>query len=144
MGLKNANKSNYKEILKQLDTIDEKFRIRNKSLIASSTVEIQDKGWPVSHQVPSPAKKLSPVEAQKWGAKISQQIKTENLRALSFDRELYPLVRRYVKAKNINYHVNYTLHLEEDSFMDLLTKDTVFMDKRVKTILIPNKSKFDL
>ncbi len=147
--LKNLNEHNYKKILKQLDGIDKKFKIKNKSILVFSLTmpilkKIQKKGWSVSRHLLPMEKKLSKSEAQKWGAKISQKMKTANLRALSFNRELYPLVKRYVKIKNINYHVNYTLHLEEDSFMELLTKDKVFMDKRVKTIFIPNKSKFDL
>ena len=142
--LKNLDEKNYKEVLEQLEHINKIFKIKNKTIIISSSnmLNIQKKGWSVSHYIPPTTSK-----PQKWALKISQELNKISPLMLSFDKELYPMVKRYLEpkiGKNISYNIRHTLHLEESSFISLLKKDRIFMDKRVKTILIPNKSKFDL
>ena len=70
------------------------------------------------------------------------------MRAVSFDAALYPFVQKYLRAKiptDIVYHTwDLSLRLFNENTVSKLKKKAYFEDQRVKTILIPYFSDFDL
>ncbi len=71
----------------------------------------------------------------------------QNLDAVSFDHRLYPFVKQYLEpliSDDIAYHTWYAPSLKSINFKDNLLKNKLYLDNRVKTLLTPYKSQFDL
>ena len=79
--------------------------------------------------------------------KIAQQSRDQDLSALSFEARLYPFIKEYVEpliSENIVYHTSYGPALYSNTFEDELTKNELFLDERVETVLVKYKSLYEL
>ena len=154
--LKNLKKNNYKEVLKRLQYLDEKFGLKNKSIIESSSTslffkEFSDAGWHISYYLPTKViveliQNKEVVKMKLLAVKIAKQIRIQNVSAVSFDNRLYPFVKQYLEIKipdEIDYHTWYAPPLHSKEFKTNLQKSEIYKDQRVKTLLSSYKSQFN-
>ena len=154
---KNLNKYNYKKALDRLQYLDKVFNIKNKFLIESGTTSevfqaFNKNGWHTSYYLPTSQiiklmKKDNKAEMQELAIKIAKQTKIQNLDAISFDHRLYPFVKQYLEpliSDKIVYHTWYAPSLNSINFKAHLLKNKLYLDNRVKTLLTPYKSQFEL
>jgi hypothetical protein len=157
LDFKNLNIENHLSSLRYLQHLDEKFQIKKKIIIESSTTleffkKFKDDGWHISYYLPTETifKLLENNEVQSLkdiASKIAIQSKIQNLSAISFDDKLYPFVKQYLEPqidKNIVYHTWWGPDIYRYNFKTKLKKDKLFFDKRVKTILVRFKSKHSI
>jgi len=157
LDFKNLNKYNYKHAIERLNYLDKKFDLKKKIIVESGTTlaffkELKNAGWHTSYYMPT--KKIvtqlqenNVTAMKKLAVNIASQTKSQNLSAVSFDHRLYPFVKQYLEpliSDNIVYHVWYAPALSKKSFPDELQKNKLYLDKRVKTLLSPYKSRFYL
>jgi glucan phosphoethanolaminetransferase (alkaline phosphatase superfamily) len=157
LDFKNLTNKNYKEALKRLEYLDTKYNIKSKSIVESGTksdffYEFSQKGWHTSYYMPTGTivkllKDRDNTKMIKLAKKISKQVKSQNLSAVSYDHRLYPFVKKYLEAKiskDIVYHIWYSPPLSDENFKTKLLKNKLYLDKRVKTLLGTYKSQFNL
>jgi len=157
LDLKNLDSNNYKQVIKRLEYLDSKFDFKEKIIIESSTTfpffnELKSRGWHISFYAPTKTIVKMLEESDMKGMKqlaikMASQSEAQNLSAISFDSRLYPFIKKYLEPllKNeIIYHVWYGPALRNDTFQSDLIKNKLLLDKRIKTILVPYKSQFDL
>jgi len=157
MGFKNLNHQNYTDALSELWRLDSIFHLKEKALIESTTTEtifqkFSQKGWKTSYYLPtteivSLLEKNDAEGQKKLAKKIGQQLKAQNLSAISFDDRLYPFVKNYLEpliSPSLHYHVWYGPLLRNPKFKEELQKNKLFLDSRVKTMLSPYYSQFHL
>ena len=157
LDFKNLNKKNYKQAIERLEELDSKFDLKRKFIVESGTTlaffkEFKKAGWHTSYYMPTEKivnqlKENKVAEMKKLAVKIANQIKSQNLSAVSFDHRLYSFVKQYLEpliSEHIVYHVWYAPELRKKYFTDELQKNKLYLDKRVKTLLSPYMSQFDL
>ena len=157
LDFKNLTKNNYKQALKRLNYLDEKFDLKRKVIVESGTTssyfkELNKSGWHISYYMPTTQivtqlKENKVEEMKKLALKIASQTHAQNLSAISFDDRLYPFVKQYLEpliSDNIVYHVWYAPTLRNQSFSEELQKNNLYLDKRIKTLLSTYRSRFDL
>jgi len=157
LDFKNLNKKNYKQAIERLEELDSKFDLKRKFIVESGTTlaffkEFKKAGWHTSYYMPTEKvvtllKENKVIEMNKLAVKIAKQIKSQNLSAISFDHRLYSFIKQYLEpliSEHIVYHVWYAPELRKKSFTDELQKNKLYLDKRVKTLLSPYMSQFDL
>jgi len=157
LDFKNLNEQNYKEALKRLEYLNNKYDIKTKFIVESGTKgtffkEFNREGWHTSYYLPTGTivkliKDKNIDSMKKLAMKIAKQAKSQNLSAVSFDNRLYPFVKQYLEPKlseNIVYHTWWSPSLFNTTFKKDLQKDKLYQDQRVKTLLSRYKSQFDL
>jgi heptose-I-phosphate ethanolaminephosphotransferase len=155
---KNLTPSNYKMALDRLNYLDDKFSLRNKTIIETTATksffkEFNKLGWHTSYYLPT-TKVLSLTESKtvsqlKTLAKnISKQSIMQNLTAISFDQRLYPFVKEFLEPlipQEIVYHTwDLSKRLYDKEILTKLNKQHYFSDDKVKTVLVHYKSPFHL
>ena len=157
LDLKNLDDNNYKNIIKRLEYLDSKLDIKEKLIIESGTTypffkELKSSGWHISYYAPTEAivKMLEDsdvINMERLAIKMSSQSEAQNLSAISFDSRLYPFIKKYLEPllrNEIIYHVWYGPAIYSNTFQSDLLENKLFLDKRIKTILVPYKSQFNL
>lgn len=157
LDFKNLNQSNYREAIKRLEYLDRKYGVKKKFIVESSTTapffkEVRKTGWHTSYYMPTGKivkllKDKDITEMNKLAKIIATQTKLQNVSAVSFDNRLYPFVKQYLEPlidKDVVYHIWYAPSLSSSSFQQELQKSTLYLDKRVKTLLTSYKSQFNL
>ncbi len=158
LDLKNLTQQNHKKALERLNHLDRQFSLKEKLIIESGTNEsffrkFHEAGWHTSYYLPT--KKIlkylddNKTEEMEHLAKIiSKQTIVQKLSAVSFDHRLYPFVKYYLEpllSDEIVYHTwDLKLKLYDRNLHAKLNEKNYYVDKRVKTILLPFKSPFHL
>lgn len=157
LDLKNLDSNNYKQVIKRLEYLDSIYDFKENLIIESSTTDpffndLKSRGWHISYYAPTKKVVKMLEEDDKKGMKqlaikIASQSELQSLSAISFDGSLYPFIKEYLEPllKNeIIYHVWYGPAIYNDTFQSDLIKNKLFLDKRIKTILVPYKSQYNL
>lgn len=157
LDFKNLNQDNYKDALQRLNSLDKKFKLKNKLIIESDTTSdlfkyFSKDNWHTSYYLPT--NKIltflinnNEVEMKKIATEIIKQVNHQSLSAVSFDDRLYPFVKKYLEKgipKEIVYHIWYAPPLAEVTFKEDLINNPLYLDDRIKTLLTVYKSAFDL
>ncbi len=157
LDFKNLNEDNYKLALGRLEYLNKKFDIKRKFIVESGTTavffkELRKAGWHISYYMPTGKivkllKDNNIIEMKQLAIQIANQTKLQNILAISFDNRLYPFVIQYLEPlidKNIVYHIWYAPSLADSNFKGKLSKNKMYLNKRVKTLLTVYKSQFNL
>ncbi len=152
LDLKNLGVENYSEVLARLNSLDNKFNLRDKLIlesgIASNFLEqFGNEGWYTAYYLtPNRVSDLllanNTKELHKLALNIVQQSTTQNVSAISFNSKLYSFVKEYVEpviAEKIDYHTWWGPKLYRYSFRERLHKLDAYLDDRVKSILVQYK-----
>ncbi len=154
LDFKNLNIDNFDDALARLQYLDNKFKVKEKIIIESGNdsgffKKFRDKGWHISYYLPTEKilnllKRSDARELKTLAQSLNNQANLQNLSAFSFDARLYPFVKQYLEPlidKDIVYHTWWGPDLDKYDFADKLKRDRLFLDNRVKTILVRFKSK---
>lgn len=157
LDFKNLNPSNYQDSLKRLKYLDEKFNIKSKFIVESSTIgeffnQFNRDGWHTSYYLPTGKivkflKEDKKEDMDVLASRISRQVSLQELNAVSFDHRLYPFVKKYLEptiSKDIVYHIWYSPRFDDVNFRKKLLTNELYLDLRVKTLLGTYRSQFDL
>ena len=157
LSVKNLNQNNYREAIKRLEYLDKKYNVKKKFIVESGTTtaffkEVREAGWHTSYYMPTEKivkllKDKNTTEMKKLAKKIADQTISQNVSAVSFDHRLYPFVKQYLEPlidKSVVYHIWHAPSLSSKSFQQDLKKNKLYLDKRVKTLLAPYRSQFNL
>ena len=153
LDFKNLNRDNYKKALKRLSLLDKKYHFKNRTIVEATTTEpffneFRKNDWHISYYLPTNTILKSDSKSLKLIAQqIANQTKEQNLSAISFDSRVYSFVKHYLEpliSKRIVYHSWFAPALYDTKFREKLLKNRLYQDKRVKTILAPYDSQFDL
>ncbi|MEA3455385.1 MAG: phosphoethanolamine transferase, partial [Campylobacterota bacterium] len=152
---KNLNEGNYKKALERLEYLDKKFDIKRKLIVESGTTseifkEFRKNGWHTSYYMPTTRivnllQEDNKSEMKKLAVQIAKQVETQNVAAVSFDYKLYSFIKDYLEpliSDNIVYHMWLGPHLGSNNFKNELSKNPMYLDSRVKTILSFYKSQY--
>jgi hypothetical protein len=108
--------------------------------------------WHTSYYMPTNnilamLKKKNIKEMVQEAVKISKQIATQKISAISFDSRLYPFIKQYLEPiinQAIVYHIWYAPPLYSLTLKKELQSSKLYQDIRIKTLLTTYKSQFDL
>jgi hypothetical protein len=157
LDFKNLDENNYLNALNRLQFLDDKFGIKQKMIVESGTTSdffrlFKENGWHTSYYLPTITIKnllenKDTDNLQKLSKIIAKQSKKQKLSAISFDSSIYPFVKKYLEPlidQNIVYHTWWGPDLYKSNFQNKLKKDKLYLNPRVKTILVRFKSKHEL
>jgi len=158
LDFKNLNQNNYRQALERLEYLDKKYAIKKKFIVESQTTspffkEVRKAGWHTSYYMPTEKilkllREDSNDEMQKLALKIIKQTKIQNVSAVSFDNRLYPFIKNYLEpnlSNEIVYHTWWNKPaLYHTNFKELVLKNKLYLDSRVKTLLANYDSQFEL
>lgn len=150
LDVKNLTKDNLDAALSHLIELDEIYKLKPRiifetSFQGSALKKISDAGFHTSYYLPTNRieEALEKSDLEKLDAeaqRVSKQIVTQNLKALSFDKALYPFVKKNLEPlvlQNIIYHTWDTeISYEHENALERLSNRDYFDDERLQTILI--------
>lgn len=157
LDFKNFNKNNVTEIIDELNRLDNLYQLKEKVLLESSTKDsifqmLHRNGWKTSYYLPTKQifellesnnkKQLNTIAKQ-----ICQQILKQQVSAISFDKRVYPFVKKFLEPiipPSITYHCWHGPSLKNPSFEKELKNHLLFLNPRVKSLLIPYHSLYHL
>ncbi len=155
--IQNMNNTNYKKVLQQLEILNKKFNLKDKSTISSKNKleffrQFKQKGWVTSFSLPTKRilnlmKENNISAREKFAEKISQKIILEEVSAVLFDPKVYPFIKKYIEPKlsnNTIYHGLSSPSLDNKNFKQQLLENKLFLDDRVKILFTAYRSQFDL
>ena len=156
LDFKNLNAKHYKAALAELNMINDSTNLKGKAILESGwtadTFKIfREQGWQTSYYLPTGiAKTLADkdIDALKNHAKnIAEQVRAQQVQSVSFDTKLYPFIKSYLEpllANEITYHAWYGPSLDDSDLPEMISKERIYQDQRIKTFLMPVKTHFDL
>jgi heptose-I-phosphate ethanolaminephosphotransferase len=153
LDIKNLNEFNYNKILDYLNILDEKFHLKNKLIVETSSKTdkfsvFAEQGFHTSYYIPLNTLNISENEQIKEAQTILSQINKQKTSALSFDVALYPFVKKHLKPKLpelIVFHTwDLSLSFSQKELLENLSQKEYFKDEKIKTILIKYQSPFEL
>ncbi len=156
--IKNLNSSNFEAALVELELLDKKYDLKEKVILESSVKfdlfrYFREKGWYTAYNISIQTHSIDfddpadETEMEKLFSLLSRQVAEQEVAAVSFNGNLYTYVKKYLEPKipeNIDYHIWYGPRLYEPDFEKKLAEDDLYLDKRVKTLLCPYKSQYEL
>jgi heptose-I-phosphate ethanolaminephosphotransferase len=156
--IKNVSSENYRDLLQALVRLDSQYGIKEKVILEFTVTDrfvlsFSREGYHTSYYLPT--KKIATLLKQKnkplmreFALEIAGFVEKLDLSALSFDKKLYPFVVKYLQpllTDNIVYHTwDLSIGLHDKKLIKKLRKTDYYQNKKVKTILLPYKSTFDL
>ena len=156
LDLKNLSSNNYFKIMERLEYLERKFGIKNKVILESGTTlplfrKFSELGWHISYYIPTDVlihqDAKNTLQLEQMAQNIAIQSDAQQLSAVSFDNRLYPFIKRYLNpliSKEIVYHSWWGPSLRKINFRSTLIENKLFLDERVKTILIGYKSRHNI
>ena len=157
LNFKNLNATNYSDALERLEYLNNKYHIKNKIILESSNKNkffklFKFAGWHTSYylttnKIINLLKNKDITKLNILSKKIISQIKVQKLSAISFDQRLYTFVKKYLEPNipnNLVYHIWHAPVLHDIDFKHKLLKSKLYLDSRIKTLLTPYKSQFNL
>ena len=158
LDLKNMNADNYQAILARLNTLDDAFTLKDRLILETSETSdfmsaFHQSGWHTSYYLPT--KSISTMltdnnveQMKKIAESLAAQRERQRLAAVSFDKVLYPFVKKYLEpllpATTVYHTWDLTIKLYDKDFKDKLNAAMYYEDERIKTILLPYHSHFTL
>lgn len=149
MDVKNLSEDNVDDILERLNYLDKHYHIKNRVIFETPSEikdisKISDAGYHTSYYLPYslsfPLIQENPKVIKYQIEKVQRLIETQHIKALSFDSDLYPFVKKYLEPnipKEIVYH-SWTGHrIRHDKVLESLKEEDYYKDMRVKTIIYP-------
>src|SRR5699024_11112656 len=113
---------------------------------------LSENGWHTSYYLPT-GKIIELLEngdkneLQDMAKAISNQVLSQETKAVSFDTRLYKFVKEYLGKllpDHMVYHAWYGPKLFDTNFIDQINNIDIYKDQRIKTFLIPYRSEFNL
>lgn len=158
LDLKNMNADNYQAILARLNTLDSTFPLKDKLILETSETSgfmdlFHQSGWHTSYYLPTKSISImladdNVEEMKNIAESIAIQRDKQKLSAISFDKMLYPFVKKYLEPllpTTTVYHTwDLTIKLYDKNLDEKLNSQTYYKDERIKTILLPYRSYFTL
>ena len=153
LDMKNLNPDNLSKVLDRLIYLDGKFELKDKLIVESSIRsdafrDISKAGFHTSYYLPTGLQELNSKEMIARCGQIQQQIKLQDVSAISFDIALYPLVQKYIESgisSEIIYHTwDLSLQLGDSTFQSKLKEKGYLNDARIKSILVGFSSNYNL
>lgn len=155
---KNLTETTSKGALARLNYLDERFNLKGKLIIESGSTgeffsKFKNDGWHISYYLPTGKiikfqNENKAIEMNELAEIIVEQSESQKLSAVSFDRRLYPFVKKYLEPRISNdvvYHTwDLSLKLFDSKLREKIMKNDYYVDQRVKTILLPYKSPYNL
>ena len=157
LDLKNLGPANVDAVLERLEELDARLGIKGKTLVESGTRDpsfrrIRRAGWETSYYLPTHTI-LRLLQGGQSAAldglaeEIRRQIGVQATTAVSFDIRLHPFVRQHLEPiipRRIVYHVWLAPPLASPTFVEELEGSPLFQNPRIRTLLTPYRSVFDL
>ena len=148
LDIKNIREQDIDAVIAELERLDSVYVIKKRAIIESSITttrfqRISRRGFHTSYYLPTSRisdllnnndKDLLRAEADR----LNEQIRNQEVLAVSFDLSLYPFVKNYLEPMipdNIVYHTWGPVKLWQFNAIDQLKRSDYFKDRRVKTIL---------
>ncbi|MGB0390517.1 MAG: phosphoethanolamine transferase [Salibacteraceae bacterium] len=154
LDFKNLNESNADKVLARLNELEKKFDLKNRLIVESTSKsgvlkEFRNEGFHTSYYLPTEAfLNGSNNEKTDLARRIADQIKNQNMSAISFDYKLLPDVVNYLEpliSNEIVYHTwDTSKNWNEWNLLPALKQTEYYQNPRVKTILIRYNSEFYL
>lgn len=155
--LKNLTEENSADALDALESLDRKYHFKGKLIVESGTDSatfkiFREHGWHTSYYTPTNAivslLEQNDTDGMELLAEaIANRVKEQKVSAISFDNRTYSFIKTHVEPlleDDIIYHAWYGPPVWSDTFTSDLVKNALFLDKRVKTILVEYRSRFHL
>lgn len=158
LDLKNLTPQNYKNIKKRLEYLDKQFNFKKKIIIELKPVEnvffeLSKDGWHTSYYLPT--KKILKLQKENkeqeminLAMNICNQMSSQKLSAISFDVRIYKFAKNYLKPRfssNIVFHTwDLSSKMFDKNIFLNLNKKQYYRDARIKTILLPYHSPYEL
>lgn len=158
LDIKNLNDTNNVNALTRLNALAAQFDLKNNIIIESNTTkaffeQFSTAGWHTSYYLPT--KQIvddlngnKTAQMTTLAKQIAQQSTMQQISAISFENRLYPFVKHYLEpllTKEIVYHIwDLSIPLYNANLQAELNQQSYYNDNRVKTILLPYQSSFDL
>lgn len=151
LDLKNLKTTNFKAIKTRLLQLDSIFNLKPYLTVETSYTnnnlkEISDEGFYTSYYLPTHIKdETNKNKLLQHINNIKKQIKTQKLSAISFDYRLYAIIKPHFYNHNIDFHLwDLSKHYANPSLLQSLLQENYYKDDKVKTILIPYRSNYEL
>ncbi len=150
---KNLNEENADAFKKELDRLDGLYNLKTKIILESKTKStlfsrFSQEGYHTSYYLPSEIKDLSEHGLEKTAEMLAVRLKKQRVRAVSFSILLYPFVKKYLEKRispEICYHIwDMSKSFNKPDLKKSLINEVYFRDNRIKTILIPFETDYDL
>ena len=157
LNIQNLNNLNYISALSRLEYLNNKYHFKNKLIIEFGTKdeffkEFNNNGWHTSYYLPTGTiaellKDNNVTKMKVMATEVSREMKSQNVSAISFEDKLYPWIKKYLEPRideNIAYHTWYAPTLYDVNFKKQLLENKLYQNERVKTLLSPYDSEFNL
>jgi len=151
--VKNLNASNINNMESKLNELEDKYSISKNVIIESkirdqSFSTLSENKFHTSYYLPTNLGKDEDESRLKNRAlQIAKQIKLQKVKAISFDKIVYPFVKEHLEPlidKSIVYHTwDLQLNIKKPTFIEAIQTKAYFKDKRVETILVNFRTKYD-
>jgi len=148
LDIKNIREQDIDKVIAELERLDSVHAIKKRAIIESSITttgfrRIGRRGFHTSYYLPTSklVDLLSKNDEDVLRAeanRLNEQIRGQEVLAVSFDLYLYPFVKNYLEPlipDSIVYHTWYSVKMWQLSALDQLKGSDYFKDGRVKTIL---------
>lgn len=155
--LKNLTAENYQEVLAALQSLDDRYALKDRLILESSTTGdwfkiFREEGWHTSYYTPTDRivellARNNISELNELAQQIAAQVEVQNVAAVSFDHRGYSFIKQYLEsklAKDVVYHSWVGPAISTSEFLKKLSQTPIYLDKRVRTVLIPFHSPFHL
>jgi hypothetical protein len=158
LDIKNIDKEDMLAAKQQLHFLSDQFQLKDKIILESDTKSanfsiLSAAGFHISYYLPTnkiltlisdndKKKRFNQVK------KIADHLKKQNVVAISFDASLYSFVKQDLERllnNKIVYHLwNLSLNLWDVHFIPNLFQKQYYSDERVKTILVPYLTRYNI
>jgi hypothetical protein len=144
------------DILKKLKSLDKQYHLKHKVFLRTDHLQLltqlKQQGWYVAYdihdqQLTKSIKKNDMATMESIAQKFALDVNKLQLKDLSFKKDLYPWVKKYLEPKLTSityYHVSSFVPLYEYGFESKIKNDEAYMDPKVKTLTSQYYSEFEL
>ncbi len=156
--IKNISLENHQILLQRLDYLDKHFGIKQKLILEFQVLDpfvsvFSKNGYHSSYYLPTEDtlalyEQNNKDEMKLLASRIAHLVSNYQFAAISFDKRLYHFVEKHLQpllTDDIVYHTwDKWIDLSDENMKKKLESSAYYQDERVKTILLPYKSDFDL
>ncbi|NRB68797.1 MAG: phosphoethanolamine transferase [Vibrio sp.] len=132
--IKNINEQNLSFVLGTLENLDSRYQLKRRTLIETSSIsprisELSEKGWKTSYYLPTslPQRLTSQEQTLAYVSQLQDQLKSQQMRSLSYDISLFEFVDKYLLDSIIK-----PLGLKMNTWTPLKAKDSALLKKLEK------------
>ncbi|WP_171354306.1 sulfatase-like hydrolase/transferase [Vibrio coralliilyticus] len=132
--IKNINEQNLSLVLETLEFLDSRYQLKSRTLIETSSTsprisELSEKGWTTSYYLPTglPQRLTSQEQTLAYVRKLRNQLKSQQMRSLSYDISLFEFVDNHLRESIIK-----PLGLKMNTWTSLRARDSALFTKLEK------------